>query len=584
MSTRRLAAIAVIDIAGYSRMMAADEEGTLAALRAHRSASDPIIYNRGGRIVKTTGDGVLIEVPSVVEAVRASVELQALMVERNEALPEARRMQYRIGINLGDVIVEDDGDLYGDGVNIAARIEALADPGGICVSGSVYDQVGDRLDIQFEDLGHIDMKNIPEPIRVWKVRSDQAEPIPETASPATPQVLATVAVLPFNNMSPDPEQEYFADGITEDLITTLSHYPELRVIARNSTFAYKGKALDVRRIAREIDATHVVEGSVRRSGKKVRVTAQLIEAESGYHIWAERYDGELEDIFDLQDEIVSEVAGYIHPNLVRAEGAKRASLQPLELTAWDLLLRARYEAASQTDAAITTAIETAERALEVDPSLAGAHSQLAAWWVHVAYEGFRIPNRNAWHEIERHAEAAMKLEKGRASAHAAMSWAEAYRREYTAAIASAQKAVALDPHSAMGCMSLGRGLLGAGRAHESIEPLNHAWRLGRHEPWRFHIATNLAFSMFLDGNYDGAVAWATRGLKDAPRYVQLHAVLAAALGQLGRPDEAKHHVEQVLARRPGWTAEKLRPGVRWSSESDVERYLEGLVKAGLPAG
>ncbi len=573
----------MIDVVGYSRMMAVDEEGTLAALQAHRSAADPIIYNRGGRIVKGTGDGLLIEVPSVVEAVRAAVEIQSLMVERNESLPEARRMQYRIGINLGDVIVDDDGDIYGDGVNVAARIEGLADPGGICVSGSVYDQVRNRLDLRFEDLGHIEVKNIPEPIRAWKIHSDQAIPIPGSASPATPQVLATVAVLPFNNMSNDPEQEYFADGITEDLITTLSHYPELRVIARNSTFAYKDKALDVRRIAREIDATHVLEGSVRRAGNKVRVTAQLVEAESGYHIWAERYDGELKDIFDLQDEIVSEVAGHIQPNLVRAEGAKRASLQPVELTAWDLLLRARYEAASFTDAAITTAIETAERALEVDPSLPGAHSQLATFWVHVAHEGFRIRDRNAWREIERHAEAAMKADEGNAYAHAAMSWAENHRRDHERAIASAQKAVALDPHFAAGHMSLGRALFFAGRANESIDSLNVAWRLGRHEPWQFHLATNLAFATFLDGNYDGAVAWATRGLKDGPRYVQLHAILAAALGQLGRPEEAKRHVEHLLARRPGLTAEKLRPQVRWGSAADVDRYLEGLVKAGLPS-
>jgi len=582
MSTRRLAAIGVVDVAGYSRMMAADEEGTLAVLKAHRAAGDPIIYNRGGRIVKGTGDGMLIEVPSVVEGVRAAVELQNLMVERNETLPEARRMQYRIGINLGDVIVDDDGDIYGDGVNVAARIEALADPGGICVSDSVYDQVRDRLDLRFDDLGHVEVKNIPKPIRVWKVRSDEAIPATGSAPSTTPQVLATVAVLPFNNMSADPDQEYFADGITEDLITTLSHYPELRVVARNSTFAYKGQALDVRRIAREIDATHVLEGSVRRAGNKVRVTAQLIEAESGHHIWAERYDRELEDIFDLQDEIVSEVAGHIRPNLVRSEGAKRASIQPIKLTAWDLLLRARHEAASYTDAAIATAIETAERALELDPSLPGAHSHLAGWWVHVAHEGFRIPDRNAWQEVEHHAEAAMRADAGEAHAHAAMSWAESDGHKHPQAVASAQKAVALDPYHASAHMSLGRALFFAGRANEAIDPLNVAWRLGGHDPWKFHVATNLAFATYLDGNYNGAIAWATRGLRDAPRYLQLHSILAAAHGQLGRPDEANPHLEQVLGRRPGLTAEKLRPRMHWSSESDIEHYMEGLVKAGLP--
>ena len=316
-TVRRLAAIAVLDVVGYSRMMAEDEEATYAAFVAHRNAIDPVLLNHGCRIVKGTGDGVLVEVPSAVEAVRAAIEVQELMAERNASAPEGRRMQLRIGINLGDIIVDEDGDVHGDGVNIAVRLEGEAHPGGVCISDVVHKQVQGRVDASFSDGGSVAVKNIPAPVHVWKTESSTQPAMSPDVERGT--YTAIVAVFPFDEMSGDENQRYFVDGITEDLITALSRYPDLRVIARNSTFAYRGRVGDVRAVARELDATHVVEGSVRRAGDQVRVSAQLIEAESGHHIWAERYDRDLADVLEVQDEIVRETAAHIHPAIERAE-------------------------------------------------------------------------------------------------------------------------------------------------------------------------------------------------------------------------------------------------------------------------
>ena len=302
---RRLAAIVAIDVAGYSRLMGADEKGTLAALKGHRAATDPISQKHGGRIVGTAGDGVLLEFPSVVAAVECTVEIQAVMAERNADIADDQKMLYRIGINLGDVLVDGE-DIYGDGVNVAARLEGLAEPGGICVSAMVHDNVRDKLDIAFDDMGDVEVKNIARPVHVWRwVAEGHAAALPASAGAPLPLPLPdkpSIAVLPFDNMSGDPEQEYFADGIVEDIITSLSKIASLFVIARNTTFTYKGKAVDIRAVARELGVRYVLEGSVRKGGNRLRITAQLIDADDGSHIWAERYDREIEDIFDIQAE------------------------------------------------------------------------------------------------------------------------------------------------------------------------------------------------------------------------------------------------------------------------------------------
>ena len=338
---RRLAAILAVDVAGYSRLMGADEESTLAALRAvRRELGDPKIADHRGRIVKTTGDGLLAEFASVVDAVRCAVEVQRGMIARNADVPAERRIEFRMGINLGDIIIED-GDIFGDGVNIAARLEALAEPGGICLSAAAHEQVRDRLDIAFDDLGEQQVKNIARPVRVYRVRDSST-----AANAPLPPVLPlpdkpSIAVLPFANMSGDPEQEYFADGMVEEIITALSRIRWLFVIARNSSFTYKGQFVDVKRVGRELGVRYVLEGSVRKGGNRVRITAQLVEAESGAHLWADRFDGSLENIFELQDDVAVSVAGIIEPALLAAEGHRSAKRPTSDLTAYDLYLRAR---------------------------------------------------------------------------------------------------------------------------------------------------------------------------------------------------------------------------------------------------
>ena len=377
---RRLAAILAVDVAGYSRLMGEDEEGTLAAMRAvRREIGDPKIREHRGRIVKTTGDGLLVEFASVVDAVRCAVEVQREMVARNANVPVERRLEFRMGINVGDIIIED-GDIFGDGVNIAARLEALAEPGGICVSAAAHDQVRDRLDIGFEDLGEQQVKNIARPVRVYSVGSRSSGPQEGEMQPAltAPTSLSrpekpSIAVLPFQNMSGDPEQEYFADGMVEEIITALSRIPWLFVIARNSTFTYKGQVIDVKRVGRELGVRYILEGSVRRGGGRIRITAQLIEAETGAHLWADRFDGSLEDVFDLQDQVATSVAGVIEPTLQVAEFSRAASRPTTDLTAHDLYLRANalvFSRARQIPEAMGLLAQATTRDPNYGPALA----------------------------------------------------------------------------------------------------------------------------------------------------------------------------------------------------------------------
>src|SRR5215475_13584729 len=378
---RRLAAILAGDIAAYSRLMNSDEEGTLHNLKVHRKELiDPKITEHRGRIVKTTGDGILVEFVSVVDAVRCAVDIQRGMVERNRDVPSEKRIQFRIGINVGDIIIDSD-DIYGDGVNVAARLEALADPGGIMVSRVVHDQVQDKLGFEFDDMGEQAVKNIDRPVGVHRVHlTEQLQQATSPTAGKTERATSerpSIAVLPFVNMSGDPEQEYFADGISEDLITGLSKLRWFFVIARNSSFAYKGKAVDVKRAARELGVRYVLEGSVRKGGNRVRITAQLIDAATGNHLWADRYDGDLTDIFALQDEITKKVVAAIEPKLLEAEGIRAQNRSPEDLGAWDMVIQANSLFWRMTRAEGDAAIATLRRAIERYPDYGPAHSMLA---------------------------------------------------------------------------------------------------------------------------------------------------------------------------------------------------------------
>jgi TolB-like protein/class 3 adenylate cyclase len=396
-ASRRLAAILAVDVAGYSRLMGADEEGTLERLKAlRREFLDPKIGEHRGRIVTTAGDGLLVEFASVVDAVRCAVEVQREMIVRNTTVPAERRIEFRMGINLGDIIIED-GDIFGDGVNIAARLEALAEPGGVCLSAAAHEQVRDRLDLAFDDLGEQQVKNISRPVRVYRVTlthpaatapgsplsriagagaerqwREAGEGKPALALPDKP----SLAVLPFQNLTGDPEQEYFADGIVEEITTAIARLPWLFVIARNSAFTYKGKPVDVKQVAQELGVRYVLEGSVRKAGNRVRITGQLIDTTTGAHIWADRFDGALDDIFELQDQVASSVAGAIEPKLRQSE-IERASRKPAaNLTAYDLYLRALAQSSRYTEEGVAEAVVLARQALAIDPFYAPAASMV----------------------------------------------------------------------------------------------------------------------------------------------------------------------------------------------------------------
>src|SRR5215468_4198919 len=366
---RRLAAILAVDVAGYSRLMGEDEDGTLAALRAvRRELGDPKIAEHRGRIVKTTGDGLLVEFASVVKAVRCAVEVQRETIARNAAVPAERRIEFRMGINLGDIIIED-GDIFGDGVNIAARLEALAEPGGICLSAAAHEQVRDRLDIAFDDLGEQQVKNIARPVRTYGVAlGASSRAAPPVRAPLPLPDKPSIAVLPFQNMSGDAEQEYFVDGMVEEITTAIARLPWVFVIARNSAFTYKGKPVDVKQVAQELGVRYLLEGSVRKAGNRVRITGQLIDTTTGAHIWADRFDGALDDIFALQDQVASSVAGAIEPKLRQSE-IERASRKPTaNLTAYDLYLRALAQSYRYTEEGLTKAVALARQALAIDPT------------------------------------------------------------------------------------------------------------------------------------------------------------------------------------------------------------------------
>jgi adenylate cyclase len=576
---RRLAAIVVADVVGYSRMMAEDEDGTLAALQAHRNVTDSAFLNHGGRIVKSTGDGVLVEFPSATAAVRACVEIQDLMRARNEELPESRRMQFRLGINLGDIVSDETGDVFGDGVNVAARVESIADPGGVSVSNAVFEAVRNKVDVEFIDDGDHELKNIPRPVRVWKVAlAVVASPVGKPAR----RTLATLAVLPFDNMSGDADQEYFADGITEDLLTALSYDKNLAVVARNSTFAYKGAAINIRTIAREFDATHVVEGSVRRAGNRVRVTAQLIDAETGHHVWAERYDRDLDDIFALQDELVDAIAAKLRPSLWEFAGERRAAHDMKSTDAWDLYLRGQYELNKHTIDGFLKSIEMFDEARELDPDFAAPVVASAFAWMLLALNGWRQDDIDPWALAITTANAGYRLDSDDYWALAVMAGMSVMTDESDKGLKYAERAIEINPQGFSGYHMVGANLNALGRPKEAIEPLTQAWRLGRHEPFRYDIANDLVWAHYMTRNYDAALTWGQLAVQLNDIYLQAHIGLAATYAQLGRIEAARPHVDKLLESRPNFSVARYRTRIFYRGNEHKDHIATGLQKAGLP--
>lgn len=578
MDQRRLAAILVADVAGYSAMMAADEDGTLAAFRAHRVAIEPVILNHGGRIVKGTGDGVLVEFVSASSAVQAALELQDVMLARNAAVPEARRMEFRVGVNLGDVVGDESGDVFGTDVNVAARIEALAPAGGVVVTDAVHRAVQGKVDIAFTDAGERELRNIPRSVRIWSTGALAGKPakVPERRS------VATVAVLPFDNLGGDPDQTYFADGIAEDLLTALAHDSELGVVSRNSSFAYRGTPMDVRTVARELDVTHVVEGSVRRSGSQVRVTAQLIDAETGQHVWAERYDRGLEDVFALQDELVEAITTKLRPTLLHEAGERRARRDPGSLDAWDLTIRGRYEMNKHTVDGFLASIDLFDRACQLEPAFAPAHAGAASAWALLALWGWREEGVNPF---ERAVTAAMQAHAAAADerlALAVLAMASLLLGTPDEGIRHARRLIELNPLAFDGYHVLGANLAVAGDWEPSVDASSEAWRLAQHEPMRYDTANDLAYAHYMLGNYEAAVSWGRQSLDVNPGYLQAHLALAAAYAQSGRPADAQPHVDVVLETRPHFSCAKHWSRLLYLRSEDRDHIVEGLSMAGLP--
>jgi len=550
-TTRRLAAILCLDVQGYSRLMGADESGTLARLKQLRAeAIDPAIAAFRGRIFKTTGDGLLAEFASVVDAVECGARLQADVAERTAGDAQDRRIVFRVGINLGDIIVDGD-DLYGDGINVAARIEGLADAGGICISASAHEQVAGKLKLGFEDLGEKSVKNIERPVRVYRVLPEGvAVPAPQArrAAGGAQNEGPSIAVLPFQNMSGNAEQEYFSDGITEDIITDLSKLSGLLVIARNSTFTYKGKPVDVREVGKNFRVSHVLEGSVRRAGDRVRITAQLLESATGHHVWAERYDRDLQDIFAVQDEITREIVEALHVKLVRGEQAsvwRQLLRRPEALDAYyrgiDFLNRVTKEANAE-------AARCFEQVAAMEPDSPLGHLGLA--WTQLSAFRYGWGGADALNRAATLARKALELDEGCADAHALLGYQNLLSGKHDDAIAAGERAVALNPNHADNAANLACSCAVGGQPSEAVLLMRKAMRLSPVYPaWYLQI---LGFSHYQLGQLESAQEALGLALKREPAYSESRATLAAVHHAAGRLDQARQEAAEILRHEPGF--------------------------------
>ena len=584
---RRLTAILAADVVGYSRLMGQDEAGTLERLKCLRTELvQPKITERKGRIVKLMGDGLLAEFPSVVEAVQCAVDVQRGMNARELDITDDRRIRLRIGINLGDIIVEG-SDIYGDGVNVAARLEALADPGTICVSGTVFDHVKAKVDLDFVDLGELEVKNIEQPIQVYRIAPNNGMDAKQAADGLMGSANAlklpekpSIAVLPFDNMSGDPEQDYFADGIVEDIITELSRESDLFVIARNSSFAYKGQSPDIRQVARELGVRYVLEGSVRKAGKRVRLNAQLIDAKTGHHLWAERYDRTLEDVFAVQDELVNTIQNTLLQKVREIDIESVLNRAPKDMNAYDHALRAfglllRFTRNNNEDS-----IREARAALDLDPGYARAHMVLA--WAYL-YSIWSAWTDDAEGAIERGDEAAKKAiacDKNDFWGHAALGFVELCKHRHERALSALDRALALNPNSADVRTMRGMVLNFLGRPAEGLQEIETAIRHNPHHPDWYLIAIGRSYYML--GRYEDSIPHLERLVAATPELAVGRLLLVVVYTASGRLDAARAEISAYLKINPAVTIAQVRTMVPFQNQEELERYLDYLRQAGLP--
>jgi adenylate cyclase len=587
---RRLAAIVAADVAGYSRLMGLDEVGTARVLREHRVVTDALVAKHGGRLVKTTGDGVLLEFPSVVDAVECAVAVQAVMDQRNEGVPDDRRMLFRIGINLGDILIEGD-DILGDGVNIAARLEGIAEPGGICISSSAYDQVRGKVAVEFADLGDQSLKNIARPVRAYAANPRDhlgiAAPsvLPSYADTRRPLPLPdkpSIAVLPFQNMSGDPEQEYFADGMVEEITTALSRNKQLFVIAWNSSFAFKGRVVGIKQVARDLGVRYVLEGSVRKSDNRIRITGQLIDAASGAHLWADRYDGALEDIFELQDQVAASVVGAIAPSVTQAE-IERAKRKPTSsLDAYDYYLRGLAAHWQYTRDGTDQAVGLYEQAVALDPQFALAYAALAAGLNQRKVWGWSTdPAADASRAIA-YAKSALRL--GRQDPLVLVQSALVLlfsSDEVELADSLLEDAIRLDPNGMPGWLWRGWAKTMLGDHQTAIDYFQRALRLSPFDPRIFAAQTGMAYAYFFLGNYDEGLKSAAEASRHHPDYVPALRAAMACNALSGNIEAGQKLWQQVALLAPSESVSEARKRSAYRGQ-ELAKLLEAFRLAGMP--
>ncbi len=584
---RRLAAIFAADVAGYSRLMEQDEVGTLQTLTAHRAIMDRLITEHGGRIANTAGDSVLAEFPSAVDAVQCAIAVQETVAQANRDTPEDHRLQFRIGVHVGDAMIQG-GDLLGDGVNIAARLESLAEPGNVYISATTYAHVRRSLTLGFDDLGPRMVKNMDEPVHVYRIRAsalprsgtaremENAKSLPIPDKPA-------IAVLPFTNMSVDPEQDYFADSMAEEIIAALSRFRSLFVIARNSTFTYKGKAVDVRQVSRELGVRYVLEGSVRRAGNRLRIIAQLIDAATGNHIWSDRYDGELADIFDLQDRVTEAIIGAIEPTITLSEIERAKRKRPESLDAYDCVMRALPAVWSQDAETTAEGLRLAEQAIALDPTYALPRA-LAAWCFaqRVSYMRTPCPAEDRAKALTLAHEAA-SLDSSDPLVLTVLSAAYALVGQIDLGLATVEKALALDPNSAWAWLRSGWLHNYASQPDTAIEHFQRYMRLSPLDPMRFNALHGIGAVYFGKGQYDEAARWIEQALREKPTAKWVYRLLTTTYGNAGRLEEAKQAAAKLLEAFPGLTVSKAVDAAPGNVNKDITaRYAQGLREAGLP--
>jgi adenylate cyclase len=573
--SRRLAAILAADIAGYSALMGSDEARTVSDLKGHQAVVLPMVGEFGGRVIDTAGDGILAEFPSVLNAVECAVAIQRKMIERNAAIEPERRMEFRIGINLGDVIYDDDR-IFGDGVNIAARLEGIAEPGGICVSGKVHEEIRARIGLAYEDLGDKQLKNIAEPVRVYSIRLDGAPSGTMLALPDKP----SIAVLPFQNMSGDPEQEYFSDGMTEDLITDLSKASGLFVIARNSSFAYKGRSVKVQEIGRDLGVRFLLEGSIRKAGNRVRITAQLIDVGSGGHLWAERFDRDLTDIFSTQDEVVQKIVATLAVTLTQGEEQRLRRRGTSNVDAYESWLRARELLTRGTRESIVQARAMYRRAIEFDLNFAAPHAGLALAAISDYVSGWASDPAQALDEAERWARRAVELSDQEPVSHMALGAVLLWRRDHEGALAESRRMMALDPNFAQGYAASGLALMYAGRPADALEPIAMAMRLDPLYPTMvLHFLAQANFSL---GRYETAAEQLVDRIARNPGTDASRMLLASCYGHLGRAEDARAAWAELLKVNPDFSLMQRARVLPYRDARDFQRIADGLAKAGLP--